>query len=151
MAGLYSKSSRAKKNLVCIDTGIDELKDRFVEIALKELGIDPSKIILDREGISAGFYHSRVAKQLANIVSREIYVFKTANGFSRNYVAGMFDISGHIKDGRVQIRHVTPKDAIMLDNLGVHTRGDSIMNIGAFIGLIKGVSIMEGRIARRLP
>ncbi len=146
MAGLYSKSNRKHKSLVCVNTGIEELRDRFVEIAVNELDVEPNKIMLDKEEVSAGFYHSRISKQLANIVARETYVFKTVNEFSKNYLAGIFDISGHIKDGTLQIRHITPRDAMMLENLGIHTKGDNILNVGAFIGLIKGISIVEDRI-----
>ncbi len=147
MAGLYSKSPHTEKSLVCISTGIEELRDRFIEMAVKNLGIGPSKIIMDREDISAGFYHSRVSKQLAGIVARETYIFKTVNEFSRNYLAGMFDISGHVTARGVEIRHVSARDALMLENLGVHTHGDSIRNISAFIEIIRGSSIVARRLA----
>lgn len=148
MAGLYSKSPRREKSLVCVSTGIEELRDRFIEIAVNELGIDPRRMIIDREDLSAGFYHSRVSKQLAGIVARETYVFKTVNDLSRNYLAGMFDISGHVTARGVEIRHVSARDALMLENLGVHTRGDAVLNISAFIGLVKGCSIVARRIAQ---
>ncbi len=142
IAGLFSKSSRREKNYVSVNTEITELQQRFIEIAVNDLGIPPSKIILGRESeISAGFYHSRVAKQLQDIINRETFVFKTSNGLSRSYLAGMFDIAGHyIKS--VEIHHVNPKDALMLENLGIHTKGDKIMNISKFIALIKDFSII---------
>jgi hypothetical protein len=142
-AGLFSKAARRQKNLVHISTSIPELQQKFVEIAVKKLGVLPNKIIMDDSGV--GFYHSRVAKRLQDIIDRETYVFKEVNVLSRNYLAGMFDISGHYR-GAVEIRHVTPKDAFMLENLGVHTRGDSIMNVSLFVSLIKGYSILLDRI-----
>jgi hypothetical protein len=146
MAGLYSKAPRREKNYVSVNTSISELQQRFIEIAVNELGILPNKIILGRESEkSAGFYHSRVAKRLQDIVNREIYVFKTVNELSRSYVAGMFDIAGHYR-GAIEISHVNPKDAFMLENLGVHTRGDKIMNISKFIALIKESGILLNRI-----
>ena len=145
MAGLYSKASKREKNFVSVNTSISELQQRFIEIAVNELGVQPNKIILARESEkSAGFYHSRVAKRLQDIVNRETYVFKTVNELSRNYVAGMFDMAGHYR-GAMEISHVNPKDAFMLENLGVHTRGDKIVNITRFIALIKGFSILLDR------
>ncbi len=142
MAGLFSKAQKREKNYVSVSTTMPELQQKFVEIAVKDFGILPTRIILGRDSqSSAGFYHSRVAKQLQDIVNRETYVFKTANELSSSYVAGMFDISGHYRSA-VEIRHINPKDAFMLEGLGVHTRGDRIMNISRFIELIAGRSIM---------
>ncbi len=142
MAGLYSKAAKKEKNYVSVNTSILELQQRFVEIAVNELGIMPNKIILGRESEkSAGFYHSRVAKRLLDIVNRETYVFKTVNELSRSYVAGMFDMAGHYR-GTIEIGHVNAKDAFMLENLGVHTRGDKIVNISKFVALIKERSIL---------
>lgn len=142
MAGLYSKASKKEKNFVSISTNLPELQQRFVEIAVNDLGIIPSKILLGRDGDNdAGFYHSRVAKQLLDIANRETYVFKVVNDLSRSYLAGMFDIAGHYRSS-VEIRHVSPKDAMMLENLGIHTRGDRVMNVGRFISLLKGHSIV---------
>lgn len=143
MAGLFSKAPRREKNFVSINTGIEELQQRFAEIAVKDLKIEPSRIVLGRDGsLGIGFYHSRVAKRLNDIISREVYIFRKESELSRNYVAGMFDISGHFTKSSVEIRHVRPDDALMLENLGVHTRGDSITTITRFVSLIKGPSLL---------
>lgn len=142
MAGLFSKASKKEKNFVSVNTSMIELQQKFIEIAVNELGILPNKIILGRESEkSAGFYHSRVAKQLQDIVNRETYLFKVPNELSRSYLAGMFDIAGHYR-GSLEISHVNPRDAFMLENLGIHTRGDKIVNISKFVALIKGLSIL---------
>ena len=154
MAGLYSKASKKQKNFVSITTSIDALQERFVEIAVKDLEIEPNKILLGQVSEkSAGFYHSRVAKHLLDIANRETYLFKTANELARNYLAGIFDASGHISQTGVEIRHITPKDAMMLENLGIHSKGDRILNIGRFIALIDGSSIilMEKKQRKEFP
>ena len=150
MAGLYSKAAKQEKNFVSVNTSIEELKDRFVELSVKELGILPNKIIFGRVSErSVGFYHSRVAKQLIDITNRETYIFKVPNELSSSYVAGMFDASGHFSAGGLEIRHVTPKDAMMLENLSIHTKGDKVLNIGRFMELIKGRSIVLDRLKLR--
>ncbi len=143
MAGLFSKSSHKSKNFVSISTTKEELKERFVEIAIKNLMVEPTKIIVGSdEDKSIGFYHSRIAKQLQNVVSRETFIFKKINNFSKSYVAGMFDISGHIRLGNIEISHIKLDDAFMLENLGVHTKGDAVLNTQKFIDLIRDSSII---------
>ncbi len=143
MAGVYSKGPKREKNFVSLNTGMEYMQQRFAEIAVKELHIEPSKIIVARDSsMSIGFYHSRVAKQLQNISNREAYLFKKSNELSKSYVAGMFDASGHFRPDSIEIRHITPSDALMLENLGVHTKGDKIMNISKFIVLIEGFSLL---------
>lgn len=150
IAGLYSKGPKREKNFVSVNTGVEELKQLFIEIAVKELGVLPSKVLFGHESDkSVGFYHSRIAKQLLDIANRENYIFKITNELSSSYVAGMFDASGHFSAGGLEIRHVTPKDAMMLENLGIHTKGDKILNIGRFMELIKGRSIILGQIKLR--
>ena len=142
IAGLFSKSSRKEKSMVAIDTGISEIRERFVQIAVGDLGIIPEKIAIGAGSPGAvRFYHSRVSKRLLDIVDREAFIFKSRNRLSGNYVAGMFDIAGHYFHS-IEIRHVMPKDALMLENLGIHTRGDKIMNISSFMSLISGFSVL---------
>ncbi len=147
MAGLYSKGPKSQKNFVSINSGMQELRDRFVEIAVNDLAVLPNKIVFgsEPENKSVGFFHSRVAKNLLDIISRETYVFKVDNELSRSYLAGMFDASGHFRPGAVEIRHINTNDAIMLQNLGVHSKGDKILNISRFIELVKARSLVLGQ------
>ncbi len=144
MAGLYSKGSKRQKNFVSINSSVDELRDRFVEIAVKDLGVLPNKIIFgsgtDKNVV--GFFHSRVAKRLIDLEKREVHVFKIDNEFSRSYIAGMFDAAGHFSSDAVEIHNIDTDDAIMLQNLGVHSKGDKILNIVRFVSLIKGKSLL---------
>jgi hypothetical protein len=152
MAGLVSRSSKREKNSVGIETTIAEIEQRFIEIAIKDLEIEPTKILIDEaEGYKhIYFYHSRVAKRLKEIYSREIHVFKKKDKLSANYVAGMFDSAGRISrnSGEVSMTPITPEDAFMLENLGIHTKGNSIMNVGNLISLIGEDSILIRRISK---
>ena len=153
MAGLLSQSNE-EKTAVGIVTGKSEIEQRFIEIAVKELGIIPAKILIEEKGTARHvfFYHSRVAKQLREIIERENYIFKTKNDFARNYVAGMFDAAGHVHREGLKITGLKPRDEIMLSNLGVHSGRGRILNPSALIGLIKGKSIVfeESKLAKTL-
>lgn len=148
LAGLYGKSKARARNAVGIDTTVKEIEQRFVEIALKELGIEPSRIIIEEKGHyrHVFFYHSRVAKYLERTVRRESIIFKRKNEPSSNYVAGLFDAAGHISHGEVSINGLTRSDELMLENLGVHTNNGRVMNLSALLSLIRGASsLLEKR------
>ncbi|MCL5412825.1 MAG: hypothetical protein M1569_00255 [Candidatus Marsarchaeota archaeon] len=144
MAGLYSKSSKKQKNFVSISSGMQELRDRFVEIAVRDLGVLPNKIIFGSgpDKSMVGFFHSRVAKRLMDLVKREVYVFRLDNELTRSYLSGMFDAAGHIGPNGVEMHHINSNDAIMLQGLGVHSKGDRILNIRRFLDLISGRSLI---------
>ncbi len=150
IAGLVSKSAKKEKNSVGIETTISEIEQRFIEIAIKELKIEPTKILIDEAQGHRHiyFYHSRVAKQLSAIYTREIHAFKKRDNLSASYVAGMFDCAGRIRSGTVSINQILPSDALMLQNLGIYTRGNDIQNIGDFLSFIKDESIMIKRISK---
>ncbi len=152
MAGLVSRSSKREKNSVGIETSINEIEQRFIEIAIKELGIEPTKVIIDEaEGYRhVYFYHSRIAKQLTEIYSREVHVFKKRDTLSASYVAGMFDSAGRVSrnSGEVSMTPITPDDSFMLENLGIHTKGNTILNVGNLISLIGEESILIRRISK---
>ncbi len=152
IAGLVSKSKQAEKNAVGIRTSIGEIEQRFIKIAITELEIEPSKILIEElEGHRhVYFYHSRVAKRLEEIYSREIHVFKKIDKLSASYVAGMFDGAGRVRSTTMTITPISPNDAFMLENLGVHTRGNEILNIGNFMKLIGKESVMIQRVSADL-
>ncbi len=147
MAGLVSKSNEKDKSAVGIQTGIEEIEQRFVEIALKEFSIEPTKIIIEEQagGRHLFFYHSRVSKQLKDICARETYLFKKKDKLSSSYVAGMFDGAGHVTHTTMTINPLSTPDALMLENLGVHTKGNAVLNISNFMSLIKESSLLLER------
>lgn len=148
MAGLFSRNRQKEKGAVGILTGIGELEQRFIEIAMREFGIDSRKIVVEeveRGNRHVYFYHSRVSKLLKDIYTREVHLFKKRDKLSANYVGGMFDGGGHVTKTTVSISPISPADALMLQNLGIHTNGNNILNISNFISLVKGSSILLGQ------
>lgn len=151
MAGLQSKG-REERSAVGVSTGLEGIEQKFIEIAIKELKIQPNRIIIEEMGGGMRhvfFYHSRICKQLKDICDSSDKIFRHKNELSKAYVAGMFDAAGH-KDARgLYIKKINPKDAVMLQNLEVYTKGNRIMNISSFIELIKDFSLLL--IAIRMP
>lgn len=144
MAGLMNRTT--EKGRVGISTGKSAIEERFLEIAVKKLKVDPTKITIT-EG-TAGmrnihFYHSRIAKELREIREKELFLFKRINEFSRSYVAGMFDSSGHLQKGSITINGLSPKDRLMLENLGIRTLDRRIVNPGLLLDVIKGYSVFK--------
>ncbi len=148
VAGLAGKSRQKEKNAVGITTSIEQIEQRFIELVIKELEIEPSKILIEENNghRHVYFYHSRVAKRLKEIYSREVYVFKKRDALSASYVAGMFDASGSIRDGGISMSPMGPHDSVMLDNLGIHTSSKRILTITSFLELIKSQSILAQRL-----
>ena len=139
MVGLFSKSL-GENNAIGIRTNLKDVEERFIEIAVKELSIEPSKILFrDRDVF---FYHSRIYKQFLDIVKREARIFRTENELSKSYVAGLFDGAGSIKRSGVYIKGMNPSDELMLEELGIHTNGGRVLNISKFFMLINGYSIL---------
>ncbi len=142
IAGLTRRA--LDKNAVGIETGIGEIAQRFAEIAVKELKVLPSKILVEeRDGRRlVYFYHSRVARQLEEIRSREDKLFKAPTEFSINYLAGIVDASGRFSKQGIYIDGLTPQDEVMLANLGIHTRNGRVSNISTLLELVKGKSVI---------
>ncbi len=149
LAGLQDKA-RFTDRAIGISTRIDELEQRFTEICVKELKIEPNRIIVREEGGSKQiyFYHSKIYRELLEINSNATRIFRYSNNeFSRMYVAGIFDAAGHAEKGRIRINGLTRSDELVLENLGIHTMNGTILNAGPFVKLIKGFSIMLGHYA----
>lgn len=144
MAGLQSKSNE-ERSAVGISTGLPSIEQKFVEIAIKDLKIQPNRIIIEEIGGGMRhvfFYHSRVCKQLKDICNSSDKIFKHKNELSRAYVAGMFDAAGHKDSQGLYMKKIEPKDAVLLQNLEIYTKGNRIMNMSSFIELIKGFSLL---------
>lgn len=143
MAGLMNRSH--EKGKVEISTSKTAIEERFIEIAVKRLKIDPTKITIEQaEGRrNIIFYHSKVAKELQQIREKELFLFKKLNELSRSYVAGIFDSSGHLQEGKIKINGLSPKDRVMLDNLGIKTLDNRVVNGKFFLDVIKGYSVFE--------
>ncbi len=143
IAGLSRRYS--EKNAVGIETRNSELELRFIEMAIKEFKVEPTKIIIEEKEDGKRkvyFYHSRVARQLAEIRQREDKLFRIPNEFSSNYIAGMLDSMGRFSKNGIYFDGLTPQDEVMLANLGVHTRYGRVSNISTLIGLAMKQSLI---------
>ncbi|MDE1870437.1 MAG: hypothetical protein KGH71_05675 [Candidatus Micrarchaeota archaeon] len=143
LAGIVSKTRQGERSMVGINTTIDDVVENFVEVALK-LGVDAKKIIIeDVDGVKhVYFFHSKLAKQIREIVEKQTRIFKYKNEFSSSYLAGMFDASGKVSKGKLLLSGMSAADQMVMENLGIHTRQNSITNIQAFLGMIKGRSVI---------
>ncbi len=145
VAGLLSQS-KEERTAVGIVTGKGEIEQRFISIALKEFEIKPEKIVIKEDGPNRHvyFYHSRIAKQLREIIDRENYIFKAKNDFAKSYLAGIFDAAGHVHKEGLKIKGLRPKDELMLSNLGIHSNRGRILNPSILLAFIRGRSIIIG-------
>ncbi len=143
MAGLQ-KNARGEPSKVGVATSINEIEEKFLEISIKELLIQPNRVIMEeRDGVRhVYFYHTKISRMLRQIAEKETKIFLRANELSKSYVAGMFDAAGHISSSRVYIKGLNAKDELMLQQLGVYTRNGSMRNIADFLTLIRGFSIL---------
>ncbi len=144
MAGLQSKGNE-ERSAVGISTGLESVEQKFIEIAVKDLEIEPNRIIIREIGGGMRhvfFYHSRICRQLKEISGKSEKVFKRRNELGAAYVAGMFDAAGHKDSGGLYINKIEPRDAVLLQNLEIYTKGNRIMNMTSFIALIKEFSLV---------
>lgn len=143
ITGLISKGREYERSAIGIVTTMDELVEKFSEIAIK-LGVAPNKILIEEDdGVKhIYFFHSKMAKQARETIERETRIFKYRNEYSGNYLAGMFDASGKVVKGTVIIKSLTSSDQLMLQTLGIHTKGSEISNVGSFIELVKDYSVV---------
>ncbi len=148
MAGLMDKGA-GEKSEVCITTNFEEVEQRFLEIAVKNLGIKPNRIVIEEKdgGLRRVlFYHSRIAKALRGISENSNRIFIRRNELSAAYVAGLFDAMGHANRNGVYMRRMDPRTALLLEQLGIHTRENRIAGVGSFMELVKGQSMLASRI-----
>ncbi len=143
LAGLQNKGREAR-NAVGISTKLESITQRFVEISINDLGIKPNRIIIEEKTGSQHvfFYHSRIWKRLHEISENAEKIFKYKNELAAAYVAGMFDAAGHRDRFGLYIKGAGPRDAVLLQNLGIYTRENRIMNVSSFVSLIKGQSLL---------
>ena len=122
MLGLHACNRRAQSAVVTA-VGSDALVERFVKIAVQQLGIEPSKILIRDLGTrkSAFFYNSKLRKHLDSALERKEHIFKYRNEYSASYFAALFDCNGVTgKDGTF-IGRLSALDSLTLERLGFHT------------------------------
>ena len=151
MAGLMDKVT-GEKSEVGITTNFEEVEQRFLEIAVNKLGIEPNRIVIEEK--EAGrrrilFYHSRVARSLRDINENANRIFIRRNELSGAYVAGLFDAMGHANRNGIYMGRMDPRTALLLEKLGIHTRENRITGVSSFMELVKGQSILAAKVLGR--
>ncbi len=151
MAGLTARP--AQRNEVGVETGNAEIEQRFIAMAMDLFKIAPNRILIE-ERLSRRhvyFYHSRVAKQLAEIRSREERLFRSRDSLSGNYVAGLFDARGRFSKQGIYLDGISPQDEVMLANLGIQTRSGRVSNISSLAALAGAYSVTLASPTLRRP
>lgn len=142
LAGLQSRS-RTEQNAIGIFTHDDVFESKFVKMCLDKVKIEPNRIIIE-EGAGGTrhifFYHSKLGSQLRKISENCGKMFRAPTNESRSYLAGIFDAAGHLTVSGLYISKISVQESIMLQQLGVHTQGEKVLNISQFLKLIDGFS-----------
>ena len=142
-------------NEIGIVTDSSEQLERFVKLVMESLGVEPNKISINQHGetISALVYNSKAKKLFAEALGRRLKIFRWRNSYSANYLAALFDCRGGVDARGLYINGLDDKDALLLENLNVHTfqRRDRsyFLNESDFVSLIDGVSIKLQHMARK--
>jgi hypothetical protein len=147
-AGMTKGPHESEKNRLGFTTVHEQLTESFIKHALA-LGVNPTKMMIETQEhfTHVYFYHSRVARMVNDILEKREALPKKNIGLAVSFAAGMFDSSGHASNGRVFIRRMDKKDALMLELMGIHTSGSGkVINAKHFLEMIKEQSF----IARKL-
>ncbi len=147
LAGLHSRST-AERNAIGVFTKRPEMEEKFIDLALKKLKIEPNRLIIEEDGDThhVFFYHSKLGSQLRKVSGSCNILFKLPTPQSRSYMAGIFDAAGYFSGSGMHIRGITTRETIMLQQFGVHTSGDRIKDISRFLALIKGFSVIADKV-----
>ena len=116
--GIYSVS-RDGRPAIGLRTRDGRVMQKFIEVVIKDLGIEPGKVVLGEN--MAFFYNSKLKKLFDRALDRRTKTFKYMNDYSGSYVAGLFDCSGGIDRKGMFIRNLDAHDSLLLENIGIHT------------------------------
>ena len=153
VAGLQC-NSHEEHSAVGVHTSNKEIEQKFIEISVNELDIPPNRIIIREAGARMRhiyFYHSRICRRLKDVVNSSEKIFKRKNLFTASYIAGMFDATGHTDDRGLYLKRIGPREAILLQNLDIYTRGGRLTNPKAFLLLVRGSSILADQFSMKKP
>lgn len=145
MLGVYNCNS--SNSSVGVSTTSNELVERFVQIAVFNLGIKPDYIDISKDDryIEATINNSKLKKLFDNALEKRDRTFKYKNEYSASYFAGIFDCRGAIDNKGIFLSHIGAYDAVLLERIGFHTRTSSgktyIKNDKEFIAFIAPFSI----------
>lgn len=121
MLGIYNCNSRRES--VCVSTSSNEMIERFVKIAVLNLGIklDYVRVVKDGEIFEAKINSPKLKKLLEKALESRDKTFKYKNEYSASYFAGMFDCNGAVDRKGIFLRRGSAYDAVLLERIGFHT------------------------------
>jgi len=101
--------------------GGKEVLEVFSQQALEKQLTTSDKMLT--AGDKVYFYHTAYRKFFQEVEKEQLERFKYLNEYAANYIAGMFDASGHIDErGVVSLGQANKQDEMMLLRLGFQTR-----------------------------
>lgn len=144
MLGIYSCNRRREG--ISLVTKNNNLLERFVQIAVNVLDVDPTKIMIrEEEGtFSALIYNSKLKKLFEDSLERREIIFKYVNDYSANYFAAIFDCRGGYNEQGLYIMGMDRLDNRVLEKLGFYTKGSLrtyILNTKKFVSFIGDYSL----------
>ncbi len=138
MLGIYSARGEPEQP-IRVRAANSEMLERFIKIAISELGIEPNKILL--EGMDASFYNSKIKRLFDRALERRAKTFKYSNDYSGSYIAGIFDCLGGFDKKGMFIRDLDAADWMLMENIGIHLKAQGskayVMNENRLVELIK--------------
>ncbi|MDE1868692.1 MAG: hypothetical protein KGH60_01870 [Candidatus Micrarchaeota archaeon] len=152
MLGVYSCNRRREG--ISLVTKNNDLLERFVQLAVNVLDVDPTKIMITEiEGtFSALIYNSKLKKLFEDSLGRREIIFKYANDYSANYFSAIFDCRGGYNEQGIYIMRMDRLDNRVLERLGFHTRGSLrtyVLNTKEFSGFIGKYSLRMKAISEK--
>lgn len=143
-AGLQSRF-KTENGEVGIKTNKQSLEEHFVSMSLNDFKIPSNKILIEENENGSRhifFYHSKLNKEIKQVIHSQTTIFKLPTPEARSFIAGIFDASGHFREGSFFINRLSKGDQVMLETLKIHLKGNRILNNKAFLSLIKGFSVV---------
>lgn len=121
MLGIYRCNSSSGN--LCLSTESKELVERFVRIAIMNLGTKPSAVTASKEGnlMVVEINNSKLKKLLEKALDKREKIFKYKNEYSGSYFAAIFDCNGAADNRGVFVRGINSYDKILLERIGFHT------------------------------
>ncbi len=136
--GIYSMGDRVAQP-IGVHAANSEMLERFIKIAISDLGVGPNKILLD--GKDASFYNSKLKKLFDRALERRAKTFKYSNDYSGSYIAGIFDCVGGFDKKGMFMRDLDTGNWMLMENIGIHLKAQGskayVMNENELVKLIK--------------
>ena len=145
MLGMYSCNVG---EAISIESKLPNIIERFTQIALQDLEIEPTKLLIKESGnaIIVMFYNSRVRRFFDKSLERREHIFKYKNEYAAAYLAGVFDSNGIFgykgREG-AYLKKLDLANQMLLERLGFHTSSGKVLeikNTREYIALIKAYS-----------